>query len=197
MTSQYLSLRLGNRHYITADPSLQRDVYIMTVLDIIRSRRSVRRWKEQPVEKKQMDALIEAIQKAPSAVNWQPYKFIFVDEAGKRKLVSQAAGQPNITKAPLLVVGVANPKRSPRWYLVDTVIALTQALLVAYDVGLAGVWLGAFDETMVKKALSIPEDQVIAGILALGVADEKPAQRPRKSIEDLFSTNDYSKPMKS
>jgi nitroreductase len=43
---------------------------MMTVLDIIRTRRSVRRWKDQPVEKKQMDALIEAIQKAPSAVNW-------------------------------------------------------------------------------------------------------------------------------
>jgi nitroreductase len=167
----------------------------MTVLDTIRARRSVRRWRDQPVEKKQMDALIEAIQKAPSAVNWQPYKFIFVDDAGKRKLVSEAAGQPNVAKAPLLVVGVANPKRSPKWYLVDTVIALTQALLVAYEVGLAGVWIGAFDETTVKKALSIPDDQVIAGILALGVADEKPAQRPRKGIEDLFLANDYNKPM--
>lgn len=167
---------------------------MMTVLDIIRTRRSVRRWKDQLVEKKQMDALIEAIQKAPSAVNWQPYKFIFVDDAGKRKLVSQAAGQPRVTKAPLLVVGVANPKMSPRWYLVDAVIALTQALLVAYEVGLAGVWIGAFDEAMVKKALSIPEDQVVAGILALGVADEKPAERARKSIQDLFSFNDYNKP---
>jgi nitroreductase len=55
---------------------------------------------------------------------------------------------------------------------------------------------GAFDEAMVKKALSIPEDQVVAGFLALGIADEKPPQRTRKSIEDLFSVNDYSKPMK-
>jgi nitroreductase len=167
----------------------------MTVLDVIRTRRSVRRWKDQPVEKKQVDALVEAIQKAPSAVNWQPYKFIFVDDPTKRKLISQASGQPNLAKAPLLVVGTANPNRSPRWFLVDTVIALTQALLVAYEAGLSGVWVGAFDETMVKKALSIPEDQVVAGFLALGIADEKPAQRTRKSIEDLFSINDYSKPM--
>ncbi len=53
----------------------------MTVLDVIRARRSVRRWKDQPVGKKQIDALVEAIQKAPSAVNWQPYRFIFIDDS--------------------------------------------------------------------------------------------------------------------
>jgi nitroreductase len=165
-------------------------------MEIIRSRRSVRKWKDQPVEKKQIESLMEAVQRAPSAVNWQPYRFIFVDDPEKRKQVSQAAGQPKVAKAPLLLVGVANPKRSQRWYLVDTVIALTQALLVAYEIGLGGVWIGAFDDTKVKKSLSIPEDQVVAGILALGVADEKPAQKSRKSIEDLFSTNDYTMPVK-
>jgi nitroreductase len=169
----------------------------MTVLDIIRTRRSVRKWKDQPVEKKQIDALVEAIQRAPSAVNWQPYKFIFVDDAGKRKMVSQAAKQRKLMKAPLLIVGVADPETSPSWFLVDAVIALTFALLVAYDVGLKGVWIGAFDEAGVKRSLNIPENQVVAGILALGVADQKPAQTPRKSIEDLFSTNDYNEPMKS
>jgi nitroreductase len=165
-------------------------------MEIIRSRRSVRKWKNQPVEKNQIASLMEAVQRAPSAVNWQPYRFIFVDDPEKRKLVSQAAGQPNVAKAPLLLVGVANPKKSQRWHVVDTVIALTQALLVAYEVGLAGVWIGAFDDARVKKSLSIPEDQVVAGILALGVADQKPAQRSRKSIEDLFSTNDYNKLVK-
>jgi nitroreductase len=99
-----------------------------------------------------------------------------------------------VTKAPLLVVGVANPKRSPRWYLVDTVIALTQALLVAYEAGLAGVIIGAFDESKVKAALDIPEDQVIPLILALGVPDEKPRPITRKSIQELFSINSYSQP---
>jgi nitroreductase len=164
-------------------------------MEIIRSRRSVRKWKDQPVEKKQIETLMEAVQRAPSAVNWQPYRFIFVDDPEKRKQVSQAAGQPKVAKAPLLLVGVANPKTSQRWYLVDTVIALTQALLVAYEIGLGGVWIGAFDDNKVKKSLSIPEDQVVAGILALGVADEKPAQKSRKSIEDLFSTNDYTMPV--
>jgi nitroreductase len=165
-------------------------------MEIIRSRRSVRKWKDQPVEKKQIETLMEAVQRAPSAVNWQPYRFIFVDDPEKRKQVSQAAGQPKVAKAPLLLVGVANPKRSQRWFLVDTVIALTQALLVAYEIGLGGVWIGAFDDSKVKKSLSIPEDQVVAGILALGVADEKPAQKSRKSIEDLFSNNDYTMPVK-
>jgi nitroreductase len=166
----------------------------MTVLDVIRTRRSVRKWKDQPVDKKQVDALVEAIQKAPSAVNWQPYKFIFVNDPTKRKLLSQACGQPNLAKAPLLVVGVANQKRSPRWYLVDTVIALTQALLVAYEVGLAGVIVGAFDESKVKATLEIPNDQVVPLMIALGVADENPRPITRKSMPELFSVNTYNKP---
>jgi nitroreductase len=166
-------------------------------MDIIRSRRSVRKWKAEPVTKKQLDVIIEAGQQAPSAVNWQPYRFVLVDDPEKSNLLSKAAGQPNIAKAPLLVVGVADPKRSPRWHIIDTAIALTQILLASYEAGLAGVWIGAFDDNDVKKALDIPEDMVVAGILALGVPDQKPPARARKSIEQLFSMNNYNSPLKS
>lgn len=168
----------------------------MTVIDIIRSRRSVRKWKDESINKKQLDILMEAAQQAPSAVNWQPYRFVLVDDPEKLKLLSQAAGQPNIAKAPLLIVGVADPKRSPRWHVIDTVIALTQTMLAAYGVGLGGVWIGAYDDDSVKKALDIPKNLVVAGILALGVPDQKPPARSRKSIEELFSKNSYSVPFK-
>ena len=168
----------------------------MTVMDIIRSRRSVRKWREVPVEKKQLDIIVEAGQQAPSAVNWQPYRFVIVDDSEKLNLLSEAAGQPNIAKAPLLVVGVADPKRSPRWHITDTVIAMTQILLASYEAGLAGVWVGLFDEDAVKKALDIPKNMVVAGILALGVPDQKPPARPRKSIQQLFSKNNYNSPFK-
>jgi nitroreductase len=166
------------------------------VIDIIRSRRSVRKWKDESINKKQLDILMEAAQQAPSAVNWQPYRFVLVDDPEKLKLLSQAAGQPNIAKAPLLIVGVADPKRSPRWHVIDTVIALTQTMLAAYGVGLGGVWIGAYDDDSVKKALDIPKNLVVAGILALGVPDQKPPARSRKSIEELFSKNSYSVPFK-
>jgi nitroreductase len=168
----------------------------MTVMDVIRSRRSVRKWKDGPVEKKQLDVIMEAAQQAPSAVNWQPYRFVLVDDPEKSNLLSKAAGQPNLAKAPLLVVGVADPKGSPRWHVIDTVIALTQIMLAAYEAGLAGVWVGAFDDDGVKKALHVPKHMVVAGILALGVPDQKPPARPRKSIEQLFSKNDYGSPFK-
>jgi nitroreductase len=165
----------------------------MTVMDIIRSRTSVRKWKDQPVEKKQLELLMEAAQKAPSAVNWQPYRFVLVDDPGRLVLVSKAAGQPNLAKAPLLVVGVADPKRSPKWHVIDTVIALTQMMLAAYEAGLAGVFIGAYDESKVKSMLDIPGELVVPLILALGVSDERPHPKTRKSIQQLFSINSYSK----
>jgi nitroreductase len=168
----------------------------MTVMDVIRSRVSVRKWKNQPVEKKQLEVLMEAAQRAPSAYNWQPYRFILVDDPSKLGMVSEAAGQPRIAKAPLFIAGVADPKKSARWHLVDTVIALTHIMLAAYELGLAGVWIGAFDEDGIKKSLGIPKDLVVAGTLALGVPDEKPSIRSRKKIEELFSRNQYDKPFK-
>jgi nitroreductase len=168
----------------------------MSVMDVIRSRRSVRKWKDKPLEKKQIETLMEAAQQAPSAVNWQPYRFVLIDDAGKRKEVANAIGQRYLSKAPLLVVGVADPNTSPQWHLVDTVIALTQMMLAAYELGLAGVWIGAFDETDVKKVLDVPEDLVVAGILALGVPNQKPHPTTRKSIEELFARNNYKQSVK-
>ncbi|WXG45065.1 MAG: nitroreductase family protein [Promethearchaeati archaeon SRVP18_Atabeyarchaeia-1] len=166
-------------------------------MDIIRSRRSVRKWKSKPVEKKQLDIIMEAAQQAPSAVNWQPYRFVLVDDPEKLNLIAKASGQPNLAKAPLLVVGVADPKRSPRWHVIDTAIALTLIMLAAYEAGLKGVWVGAFDDDSVKQSLDIPKESVVAGILALGAPDQDPPARPRKSFEELFSRNSYKRPAKS
>ncbi|WXG46186.1 MAG: nitroreductase family protein [Candidatus Atabeyarchaeum deiterrae] len=163
----------------------------MGVMDVIRSRRSVRKWKDQPVDKTKLDILMKAAQDAPSAVNWQPYRFVLVDDPERRRIISKAAAQPYLAKAPLLVVGVSDPDKSPTWHLIDTTIALTHILLAAYEVGLGGVFIGAFDEGQVKGALGIPKDKVVGGILALGVPDAKPGPKTRKSIETLFSKNSY------
>nr|MDO8133116.1 nitroreductase family protein [Candidatus Njordarchaeum guaymaensis] len=168
----------------------------MGVMDVIRSRRSVRKWKDQPVKKEQLQVLMEAAQQAPSAVNWQPYRFVLVDDPEKRKEVSRATYQRFVSKAPLLIIGVADPKTSPQWHLIDTVIALTQMMLAAYELGLAGVWIGVFDETSVKKVLGVPEDLVVAGILALGVPNQKPDPITRKSTMELFAIDSYSQSIK-
>jgi len=170
--------------------------HLMDVMDVIRSRRSVRKWKAKPLEKKQIETLMEAAQQAPSAVNWQPYRFVFVDDPDKRKEVSKAAYQSFVARAPLLIVGVADPKMSPQWHLIDAVIALTQMMLAAYELGLAGVWIGAFDESKVKKALDVPEDLIVAGVLALGVPNQKPDPITRKSIKELFARNSYNQSVK-
>jgi len=171
--------------------------HTMAVMDVIRSRRSVRKWKDEPLEKKQIDILMEAAQQAPSALNLQPYRLVLVDDPNKRIEVAKTTGQRFVSKAPLLIIGVADRKMSPQWHLIDTVIALTQMMLAAYELGLAGVWIGAFDETSVKKVLGVPEDLVVAGILALGVPDQKPHPIMYKSIEELFARNSYNEPVKT
>jgi nitroreductase len=70
-------------------------------------------------------------------------------------------------------------------YTVDLSIALSFMILQATELELGTCWLGAYDENLVKTILGIPDDIRIVGIISLGYADEKPAARPRKTIEEI------------
>ena len=82
----------------------------MDVMEAIRRRRSVREYDSKPIPAELMDRMKEALRLAPSACNYQPWKFVFVtDPALKQKLASAAKGQRFIAEAPVIVVGVGFP----------------------------------------------------------------------------------------
>jgi nitroreductase len=64
-------------------------------------------------------------------------------------------------------------------------------ILEATELGLGTCWLGAFDEGKVKEILSIPEDIRVPAMFTLGYADEKPAPRPRKDMDDVVCYEKY------
>jgi len=109
-------------------------------------------------------------------------------------LGSAAFGQVFVASAPMALVFCAHPARAARRYgergrrlyaVQDATIACTYAMLASTALGLATVWIGAFDDGMVRAAIGGPEGQIPVAILPIGYEAEKPARTERRSLEDL------------
>mgnify|MGYP000185424315 CR=1 FL=1 len=114
-------------------------------MDVIFNRRSIRRYKEQPVEEEKIDKLLRAAMQAPSAVNQQPWEFIVVrDKNTLNKLAGISPYSKMIADAPLAIVVLGNDDRmrlQHHWQQ-DLAAATQNILLEAVYLGLGAVWLG-------------------------------------------------------
>ncbi len=159
----------------------------MDVFEVIKVRRSVREFKSDPIPDEKLGMILEAARLAPSAGNRQPWRFVLVQDADKKKAVARAADdQSFLGDAAVIVVAVGVPEVSARWYEKDTMIALEHMVLAATALGYGTCWIGAFDEDAIKRLLKIPAKMKIVALLPIGVPDEKPAARPRKEPSEIF-----------
>ncbi|TET72457.1 MAG: nitroreductase, partial [Candidatus Aminicenantes bacterium] len=160
----------------------------MKVLDVIQKRRSVRKYKEDPIPEKDLMRVLEAARLAPSGKNFQPWKFIIVkDKTLKEKLAQASAGQFFMAEAPIIIVGCGFPDncyahmgRYMKSWSVDVTIALEHLILQAQEEGLGTCWIGSFEEEEVKAILNIPENVKVLALTPLGYPDEIPRFRGRK-----------------
>ncbi len=163
---------------------------------MVNHRRSVRVYAAQPVEDEKINSILTAANQAPSAGNLQAYEIYLVrSPAMLRALASAALGQMFVADAPLALVFCANPARAAHHYgdrgkrlyaIQDATIACTYAMLAAAALGLATVWIGAFDDNKVWSAIGGPEAQIPIAILPIGYGAERPARTSRRSLEDLI-----------
>lgn len=162
----------------------------MSLLDTIKSRRSVRAYTNKCIPKNQLETLLEAARLAPSARNLQAWKFIVVDDEGvKKQLVPACNNQPSVGSASHVIAGIGDP--SLKWHQVDLAIALEHIVLEAAELGLGTCWIGAFSEEEVKKVLKVPESQKVVALLTVGYPAEAPAARPRKALEEIVTYNEF------
>jgi nitroreductase len=168
----------------------------MNVCDAIKTRRSIRKYKSQPVEKDKLNAVLEAARLAPSARNTQSWKFIAVtDKKVIEKLKQACCNQGFVGEAPVVIVACATRRHimtcGQPSDIIDLSIATSFMLLEACEQGLGTCWLGAFHADKVKEALNIPDDIEVVAVTPLGYPDEQPAARPRKALCDIVSYDRY------
>ena len=169
----------------------------MEVIEAILSRRSIRRFKPEPLQEEHLKKILEAAQQAPSAGNKQPWHFIVVrDPDTKARLGEIARNQTWISNAGVIIVALAMDKKSPRvyekWAERDVMIAVEHMVLSAWSLGYGTCWIGAFTEEDVKELLAIPKEMTVINLLPIGVPDVNPEKRSRKPFEEIFHYERYA-----
>jgi len=161
--------------------------------EVIEKRRSIRRYKDTPVPKEKILKILEAARVAPSAAHRQPWHFIVVEDNEAIKKLAKSAWAAD---APVMIVGLADREASPNWCLNDHGIAFEHIVLEATNLGLGTCWMGQSNrEELVKDLLGIPDKYRVVALTPVGVPDETPGPKERKSLDDIVSWGKYgSKP---
>lgn len=164
----------------------------MDFFEAVRIRQSVRAFQDKPLDPAAIRQILETINRAPSAGNLQGYEVYLVTNGTViQALACSTHGQDFIAQAPLALVFCAHPARSVQKYgergatlycLQDATIACAYAQLAITALGLASVWVGAFDEEAVRQAIGVGHDQRPVAFLPIGYAAETPEQRPRRAL---------------
>ena len=170
------------------------------VMNIFEERRSIRKFEDRPVEEEKLQAVLEAARLAPSWANRQCWSFVVVRDPATRQAVSEKLeGNPcqrGVAQAPVLIAACADPDLSGKqvdqnYYLVDIGITLEHLVLEAWSQGLGTCWIGAFDESVVKPILGVPDDIRLVAMTPLGYPAKWPDERGRKPLEDIVFYERY------
>ncbi len=152
----------------------------MSDFDPILSRRSVRKFKDTPVERDIIEKLLEAADAAPSACNRRPVKFYAVTNSEKLEEIS-ASGRFTKMKAPLVIVVVGNLKKAlplglSDYWIHDAGAATENILIKATELGLGSCWCGVHPQksvmAKVSEALGLDKKEIPFAIVKLGYPDE-------------------------
>ena len=156
----------------------------MQTAEAIRRRRTVRRFRQEPVSRRILEDLVDAARLAPSASNLQPLKYIVVDDPGQVSAVFDQVkwaaylapeGTPAEGERPVVFIAVLVDTEIRRnGYELDIGAACGQLLLAAVDAGLGACWMGAINRTEIIRILEIPEQYLLNTVVALGYPAEEP-----------------------
>lgn len=160
----------------------------MEVMEAIRARRSIRRFKKDPVPDQVITRVMEAARLAPSGSNRQPWHFIVVSDTETK---TRMGLHKWAEEAPIVIVCCIDPKDG-RWYIIDGSIAFEHMVLEATSLGLGTCWMGRFYENLgetddrIKKVLGIPDHMRVLAVTPLGYPDETPRATNRKRYDEVI-----------
>jgi nitroreductase len=167
----------------------------MDFFDVVKTRQSIRAYQDKPIEPEKLQQILETINRAPSAGNLQSYEvYLVTDRTVIQSLARSTSGQDFITQAPLALVFCAHPARAAQKYrergtslycMQDATIACAYAQLAVTALGLASVWVGAFDEDAVRQAIGVGHELRPVAFLPIGYAAETPEHRSRRALVEL------------
>ncbi|MGZ4887404.1 MAG: nitroreductase family protein [Candidatus Aminicenantales bacterium] len=179
-------------------------------IDIVRSRRSIRRFLPRPVEKEKILACLEAARLAPSSHNSQPSRFVVIDEPGLKATLCREAFSgiykmsQFAAQAPVIIVVMAAKDvvahrlgrriQGVSFHLIDIGIAGEHLVLQAEELGLATCWMGWFNGRRVRRVLKPPRKFEVVALLPIGYAASRPPRETvRKPLAEIAWWNGFGR----
>lgn len=152
------------------------------MLETLKSRRSIRKYKNTKIDKNILDSLLKSLLLSPSSMNKKPLEFIVVEDKDILSNLEKCKklGTIALKTAPTAIVIIANTEVSDVW-IEDAAIASTILQLQAEHLGLGSCWIqirnrnsiNESSETEVRQALNIPKNYGVLSIITLGYKDEE------------------------
>ena len=168
------------------------------LLNLIKSRRSIRHYRPDPVPDVMIEQLLEAGRWAPSANNQQPWAFVVLQDDEIRRQVAQhttyfLSRQARVEKAPLLIVlcGQVKSQIYRRYLRGDVGMAGMQIMLQASALGLGTCWIDGLDRAAIAGILQVSDDMEIIAVLTVGFPAEEPRPTPRKPLFEIAHYDIY------
>ncbi len=163
------------------------------MIELLRKRRSIRKYTGRAVDKELLDVLIESLLRSPSSMNNQPWEFIIVNEPELLSKLSQSKehGSSFLKGAPLGIIVCADPAKSNVW-VEDCSVASILVQMTAQSLGLRSCWIqirnrphdtSTSAEEYIRGVLGIPANIVVESIISIGHPDEVRDPVPKEKLD--------------
>lgn len=156
---------------------------MMELKDLIKNRRSIRKFKSKKVEKEKIEKILESGRWAPSANNRQPWRFYAIKTKKYEEEISKIAFQDFLLESYWIILVTAK-KREESKHKIDTGLAIENIVLTAYSLGLGSCIVGWFDRERTKEIFNIPKEYEVLYLISIGYPDEEPTSS-RKSLDEI------------
>lgn len=166
----------------------------MNILELSRKRFSARKFTNEPVSEEDLSYILESVRMAPSAVNYQPWRFIIVGSKDEQAKLHTCYNREWFKTAPLYIICMKNVETN--WIRkedskahgdIDVAIATEHLCLAATERGLGTCWVCNYDTDKMKQLFAREGYEAVAIIPIGHIAPDCPCnEKKRKPIEEII-----------
>jgi len=170
-------------------------------MEILKGRRSIRKFEEKDVSEDVMEKILEAVRYSQSWTNSQCWEIVVIKDKAVREKLQKTMSEKNpstgaIVSAPVLIAvcGKLNisgyykgtaPTKFGDWFMFDLGIVTQNVCLTAYSLGLGTVVVGLFDHDRARKVIKVPEGYELVTLIPVGYPAQKPPVPKRREAGDF------------
>jgi nitroreductase len=176
-------------------------------IDVVKGRRSIRKYQEQEVPEASLQQLLEAVQWSPSWANTQCWEIVVVRDPEIKQKLQETMGKGNpatkaIVEAPI-ILGICGklktsgfykgeaPTKFGDWFMFDLGIATQSLCLAAHSLGLGTVVVGLFDHDRAKEVLKAPDGHELVALIPLGFPAKESGPPKRREIAEFTHSDTF------